>query len=213
MSVMSRLFRLAAIGDSTTVGVGANDGGFPERLGRRLKARGVPVGLLNVGQSGARVADAERQAERVVTKSPDLVTVGIGGNDVWRLTSATSFAASLARIADILERTGAPIVVCTIPDLGLAPAAAIAQAWVGVTPAVISTRVRELNAHVMTLARRPRFAIADVYAASVTELPKHPEYFSPDGFHPSAAGYELWAEACWPAVWAVAEKVLADADG
>lgn len=203
------LFRYVALGDSTSVGVGANaDGGFPERLARRLKANGVPVGILNFAVSGARAVDAEKQAERVASRRPHLVTLGIGSNDTWRLVSEDAFARSLEKIATRLESSGASVVVCTIPDLGKAPAATVAQAWLGVRPEQISERVRLLNHALLALANRPRFTIADVHQVSRTELPLHPEYFSPDGFHPSSAGYDFWAEVCWPAVWRVASTWL-----
>lgn len=198
----TRLFRYIALGDSTGVGVGAGaDGGYPERLARRLKAGGVPVGILNLAVSGATTSElVNGPLRRAVTRAPDLVTVGIGGNDAWRLVPEAAFARQIKEIADALEKCGAQVVVCNIADLGLSPAARVAQAWVGVTPTQITSRIRELNRQIDALAMRPRFAVVDLFAMSQREVPQHPEFFSPDGFHPSAAGYDHWAEVCWPAV-------------
>lgn len=207
----SRLFRYLALGDSAGVGIGARSGGgYPERLGRRLKAAGVPVGLLNLAASGATTADvASTQLRRLGTRAPELVTVGIGTNDAWRLVPEQAFSQWIRQIADTLERLGAPVVVCNLADLGLSPAAHAAQAWVGVGPAQITARIRDLNRHLDALAARPGFTVVDLFGESREELPKHPEYFSPDGFHPSAAGYDHWAELCWPAVWKTASAWLA----
>jgi lysophospholipase L1-like esterase len=70
----------------------------------------------------------------------------------------------------------------------------------GLSRAQVTERVREFNAHLYALAKRPKFEVVDLFAFSQRELPIHPEYFCPDGFHPSRAGYDRWAELCWPAV-------------
>jgi len=40
--------------------------------------------------------------------------------------------------------------------------------------------------------------VFDIYTITREQLPAHPEFFSADGFHPSDAGYEMWAEQMWP---------------
>src|SRR5690242_17677506 len=49
-----------ALGDSSAVGVGAREGGYPARLARRLRAEGADVDLMNLGVSGATSADVLR---------------------------------------------------------------------------------------------------------------------------------------------------------
>jgi acyl-CoA thioesterase I len=98
------------------------------------------------------------------------------------------------------------IVVCNLADLGRAPAAMAAQAWVGVTPRMITERAKLFNARIARLSKRPHFEVVDLFTASQAELDPSNAYFSPDGFHPSAAGYDRWAELCWPAVWRAVEQ-------
>lgn len=199
---MSSLFRYVALGDSSGVGVGAgNDGGYPERLYRKLKAAGVPAGILNLAQSGAKSADVlHTQVRRAADKRPALVTLGIGGNDLWRLVDDEVFASNLEAIADVLQPTGARVVVSNLVDLGHAPVAKTASTWLGISPQLISERVKLFNAHLAKLARRPGFEVVDLYTPSHHELLSPNEYFCADGFHPSARGYDRWAELCWPAV-------------
>ncbi|HEY0880603.1 MAG TPA: SGNH/GDSL hydrolase family protein [Archangium sp.] len=199
---MASLFRYVALGDSSGVGVGAGgDGGYPERLYRRLKAHGVPAGILNLAQSGAQTAEVLRaQAPRAAEKRPHLVTLGIGGNDLWRLVPEETFAANLHAIADLLQASGARVVVSNLVDLGHAPVAKTAQAWLGITQRQISERVTAFNHHLGSLGRRPGFEVVDLYTASHHELLSPNQYFCADGFHPSAKGYDRWAELCWPAV-------------
>jgi lysophospholipase L1-like esterase len=53
------------------------------------------------------------------------------------------------------------------------------------------------NVHVT--AARHGLVLIDLYALSRELLPGR-ELFSPDGFHPSAAGYQAWAERMLPLV-------------
>jgi acyl-CoA thioesterase-1 len=207
------LFRYVAVGDSSGVGVGAgDDGGYPERLFQRLKATGVHVGILNLCRSGATSRDvAQGPAQKAAAARPALVTLGVGTNDGWRMVPTSSFARNLATIADALESSGAQVVVSNIIDLSAAPAAAAARAWLGVTPQVILARINELNAAIEALAARPRFSVVDLFAFSQKEVPLHPEYFAPDGFHPSAVGYDRWADLLWPHVERIARAFTASA--
>jgi lysophospholipase L1-like esterase len=196
-----KLLHYVALGDSTAVGVGAGgDGGYPARLRRRLEASGRPVALRNLGRSGATSGDLlPGLAGRAAAGEPALVTLGIGTNDLWRLVPVERFAANLEAVADRLEATGAAVVCCNVVDLAHAPIARMCEAMLGIPATALSERARALNAHVAALARRPRFTVVDLHALG-DELPRHPEYFSADGFHPSAAGYERWADLMWPAV-------------
>ncbi len=203
---MAGLFRYVALGDSTGVGVGADSGGgYPERLYHRLKQHGHPAGILNLAVSGATTRDLlQGQVQQVASKQPALVTLGIGTNDLWRLIPVGTFKSNLKLIADALEKTGAQIVVSNLIDLAHAPVAAMIETLLGIPRTAFQTRLDEFNDLLNQLGRRPRFTVADLYGFSRVQLPRHPEYFSPDGFHPSAAGYEQWAEQLWPPVERVA---------
>lgn len=198
---------LAALGDSTGVGVGDLDGGYPDRLAKRLVSRGFRVGLLNLAQSGAISSDvATSQVERAVKKQPSLVLLGVGTNDLWRMVSLEKFAANLEHTGDRLESIGCRVVVANIADLSLAPVGKLIEQVMGVPRALFHDRVEAMNAILARLARRPRFALADLFGPSQAELASHPEYFSADGFHPSARGYDRWAELMWPEVERAAEQ-------
>ena len=124
---MSSLFRYVALGDSTGVGIGASlDGGYPERLYRRLKQTPVRPGILNLAQSGATSADLLRgPVQKAAAAKPALVTLGIGTNDLWRLVPVETFDANLRQIAQQLEHSGARVVVSNLIDLCLAPVASM----------------------------------------------------------------------------------------
>src|SRR5215216_1049420 len=82
-----------ALGDSTGAGVGAREGGYVARLFKRLVERRPGSRLTNLCVSGATTADLLRgQLERGVAINPDLVTVGIGINDIGHGLSLDQFS-------------------------------------------------------------------------------------------------------------------------
>lgn len=204
---MAELFRYIALGDSSAVGIGATQGGgYPERLYQRLKNHGYPVGILNLGVSGATTRDLlYGQVQKAAAKRAELITLGIGTNDLWRLIPVGTFQSNLKLIADALEKTGGEVLVSNIIDLGHAPVAAMVETLLGVPRTAFQKRVDEFNDIIARMARRPRFTVIDLFGFSKETLPRHPEYFSADGFHPSSAGYEAWTNLLWPKVQALAD--------
>ncbi len=80
--------RLLALAVVAAQGIGASrpSNGFVGVLGRQLAAAtGQPVQVVNLSRSGARirdVLDTQLPALAALDRTPDLVTVAIGGNDV-----------------------------------------------------------------------------------------------------------------------------------
>jgi acyl-CoA thioesterase I len=184
-----------ALGDSTAAGVGARSGGgYPERVVTRLQPRLGALRLINLGESGATSADVlETQVPRALLTRPRVITLCIGINDVGLQLPDEAFALNLEEIVVPLRRLAAPIVICNIPDLALSPAVA------RLVPAhVYEGRIELFNEHVAATAARHALALVDLYSWSREALPGRPELFSPDGFHPSALGYEVWAERMAP---------------
>ncbi len=188
-----------ALGDSTAAGVGAEPGGgYPDRLARRLDAAGTPVRLVNLGVPGATAEDLRKdQLPRAVADGPALITLGIGLNDVVRGRPLGEFARDLEIIADALGRTRATVVVSELPDVSRAPSAHDPTA-----ARALARRLAAYNATLRMVAERHGFAIAELEAASRRAFTGHPELFAKDGFHPSARGYEAWANVLLPVVQA-----------
>ena len=185
-----------ALGDSTGAGVGAVKGGYVLRLYNRLLSQRPGSQLANLCVSGATTADVVRgQLDRGVEKNPQLVTLGIGINDIGHGVPLEQFAQNYERILSMLkEKTKAEIVVTNIPDISSAP----------VVPSSLRNRYHEqiqtFNRRLEEIAKRYGVTVFDIYSITSRELPSHPEYFSRDGFHPSDEGYELWATEMWPTI-------------
>src|SRR5689334_18213051 len=82
-----------ALGDSTGYGVGATNGGYVARLFNRILEHRPSSELANLCVSGATTDDLLRvQLQPSIQKSPDLVTVGIGINDIGHGLTMDQFA-------------------------------------------------------------------------------------------------------------------------
>ena len=185
-----------ALGDSTGYGIGARDGGYVKRLFDRINERRPTSTLLNLCVSGATTDDLVReQLDRAVELNPDLVTVGIGINDIGHGLTLEQFSKNYETILSTLkEKTHAQIVVTNIPDVSSAPR---------IPDSMRSTYQRQIDQfckRLVEIAERHGVTIFDIYTITKNELPSHPEYFSNDGFHPSDEGYEFWATQMWPTV-------------
>jgi acyl-CoA thioesterase I len=189
-----------ALGDSTAVGIGAaTGGGYPERLVSRLRPSFPGLKLLNLGESGATTSDVlATQLPRAVRARPRLVTIGIGINDVGLQIPDDAFAVNLEEIVVALREQEAPIAIANIPDLALSPA--VSQL---VPVSIYERRIELFNEHIAATAARHRLALVDLYGWSREALPGRPELFCADGFHPSAQGYDVWAERMLPPVTAL----------
>ena len=185
-----------ALGDSTGAGIGAKEGGYVARLFRRIVARRPGSELTNECVSGATTSDVLRtQLADGLRENPNLVTVGIGINDIGHGFSVEQFAKNYEEILSRLRSsTRATIVVTNIPDISSAPR--IPEILRGEYERLII----EFNQRLLEIAARYEVIVFDVYTVTRDELPAHHEFFSADGFHPSDKGYEFWAEKMWPAV-------------
>jgi lysophospholipase L1-like esterase len=82
------VFRIVALGDSLTRGVGdsAGGGGYPERVAAALRKSGQKVVVENLGVAGAETGDLLRKARETDTalrvKAADLLLISISGNDL-----------------------------------------------------------------------------------------------------------------------------------
>ena len=185
-----------ALGDSTGAGVGAVEGGYVLRLYNRILPHRPGSQLANLCVSGATTADIVRgQLDKGIAKNPQLVTLGIGINDIGHGVPLERFAENYDRILSTLkEKTEARIVVTNIPDISSA----------AVIPSSMRSQYHQkivtYNQRLEEIARRHGATVFDIYSVTTRELPSHPEYFSRDGFHPSDEGYELWAIEMWPTI-------------
>jgi acyl-CoA thioesterase-1 len=183
-----------ALGDSTGVGQGASNGGYVDRMFRKIETQRPGSRLLNLCVSGATTIDVVREElEEAIAANPDLVTLGVGINDIGHGLSLKEFAKNYQSILDRLKKeTHAVVVVTNIPDISSAPRIPSPMR------AEYQRTIDQFNQKLQEIATSSAVIVFDIYTITRQQLPAHPEFFSADGFHPSDAGYEMWAGQMWP---------------
>lgn len=179
---------LLAIGESTVAGVGvkthkeALTGRFSKHLSKKT---GKTVHWHAVGESGITV---ERTLENLVPKLPetkmDVVVVALGGNDVFGLSSPVKWRTDLTELLEILrtQNENATIFLANVP---------MVRDFIALP--------NPLRYVLSRLAKLHHFNAKDLASNMENVLYFHDvkkvtdEFFS-DGVHPSATGYDLWAE-------------------
>ena len=186
--------RNAAPGDSAGWGTG-----YVYQLAARLGADLADYELTfsNQGIGGNRITDLETRLQSdVLAHLPNLVSILIGINDVWRrydsgaVSPLSEFAASYRRI---LENLSAAQIEIVILEPFLLPVPTDRHAWrEDLNPKIDAIRdlAREFEATYVPLD--------GVFAAASTR--RESGFWLPDGVHPSPAGHALIAEAWLSAV-------------
>lgn len=191
---------LMVFGDSTAAGVGALSAAEVPgvRLARGLaEASGQRIRLSTKAISGATSKGLAGQVDAmfVAGPPPDAAVILIGGNDVTKKHSVRASAARLAAAVTRLRAADAVVVVGTCPNLGIVtaipqPLRAVVETW--------SVRLARAQAAATTAAGGHPVPMGNLLAPRFREAPEL--LFAADGFHPSAAGYELAAEHLLPAL-------------
>ncbi len=150
------------------------------------------VEFFNRGISGDRVRDLRaRWEEDCLALRPDWVSILIGINDTWRrydqndATPVGAFAAAYRAILEAATAQGIRIIVC---EPFLLPISTEQWAWREDLDAKIAA-IRQLAQEY-----RAWFVPLDgLFAQAATQ--RQPDFWTPDGVHPSPAGHALIAHA------------------
>ena len=194
--------RLVVLGDSTGAGVGASRTEFT--VGSRLATAIAPaaeraVRLRTVAVSGARAGDLAAQVDDAAELEPEVAVILVGANDATHLTALGPVRRDLGEAVRRLRESGARVVVGTCPDLGAA------TAFPQPLRELAAWRGRAVGAAERFAVRSAGGVAVDLAATTGPAFRARPEVMlSADRFHPSDAGYALWAEALAPATVAAA---------
>lgn len=182
--------KLFVIGESTVAGLGASThevafaGQFALRLSQSI---GRAVGWSVIGKNGVT---ARRTIDELIPQMPndqhDYVLVGLGGNDVMKLSSPKKWRRDMTELLGILRdaNPGAVIFLSNCPMIKYSPA--IPQPIKGILwelSMMHDANIRELTAQMERV----------FYYPQPVDVPL--EGFFADGIHPSEKGYRDWTEA------------------
>jgi acyl-CoA thioesterase-1 len=183
-----------AFGDSLYAGYGLKRGeSLPDAVQERLRARGIDARIVNAGVSGDTTADGRRRLAYTLDRlerAPDLVLLGLGGNDVLRQIPPAETRANLTAMLDELKRRKIPVVLTGMmapPNLG----PDFAGRFNAIYPELAKTYGATLDP----------FILQGVIGNRALMLP--------DGVHPNAAGVTRIADRVAPVVEAAIGKLPA----
>lgn len=169
--------------------------GYVALVAQSLRDRGEPARVVNAGIAGDRAADLERRwATEVVAAAPDVLTVFVGVNDMWRRfdaddpTSAEEFAATYRRLLDSVP----PATQLILVEPFLLPVREEQHAWLEDLAGkrqVVRELARETGAALVPLHEVLTDASGSSGAAAL----------APDGVHPTPLGSTMIAESWWRA--------------
>jgi len=187
--------RVVWIGDSTAAGVGSSgaDSSVSRQVGRRLANElGRPIDLEVVAVSGARVDDVVRSQLPLVDPDADVVFVSVGANDTTHLTSTGAFAESYRALLAGLPPDAA-VISLGVPDIGTVTR--LAQPL----RAIAGWRGSAYDAIVADEAQRAGATRVDIAAGTGPAFRADPgRLLAADNYHPSDAGYTVWADTIVP---------------
>ncbi len=184
----AKVIRLLGIGESTIAGVGAKNhaealtGQFAKHLSLETEKT---VSWHVVGESGIKV---DETIKRLVPKIPDInfdvILIGLGGNDVFQLSTPQKWRNGMKNLLDILREKfpTATIYLSNVPmvrDFTALP---------NPTRYILSrlAKMQQTN----TLDFVTEYKNVYYYMPQGRFLAEH---YS-DGIHPSVLGYDLWAK-------------------
>lgn len=182
--------KMLVLGESTVAGLGARThemalgGRFAEGLSRRL---GRPVRWTVVGRNGVT---ARRTIDELLPLVPgerfDYILLGIGGNDVMKLSSPIKWRRDMLELLERLREHSpeAVIFISNCPMIVHSPA--IPQPIKG----ILWELSKMHNANIIEFT-------TDLEGVHYYPQPVDVEFdgFFADGIHPSEQGYRDWAEA------------------
>lgn len=174
-------------GDSLTAGLGLQNAGrdaYPALIAARFKAAGLPVRVINAGNSGETSAGGLNRVDWIVKRNkPDVFVLALGANDGLRGVDPDVTAENLGKTLDKVAASApdAKLVVAgmeAMPNMG----DAYTQRFRAIFPAVAS-------AHGATLLPFLLDGIAGVPALNQS-----------DGVHPTSEGHRRMADLVAPVV-------------
>lgn len=170
------------LGDSLTAGYGlAEDQAFPALVAKELRGDGLPVRVVNAGVSGDTTAGGLERLEWILKQKPDVLVVGLGGNDALRGQPLENIERNLRLIVAEARSSGARVLLLgqrIPPNYG----PDYAEGFAAIYPRV----AREAGATLMP------FLLDGVGGRAALN--------QPDGIHPNARGHEILAQNVTPFV-------------
>lgn len=170
------------LGDSLTAGYGlGGEQAYPALVEKRLEEEGIPIEALNAGVSGDTTAGGLARLDWLLSQKPDVVVVGLGGNDGLRGLPLEQAENNLREIVRRAKAAGARVLLLGMqipPNYG----PEYAKGFSDMYPKL----AKEMDVPLVPFLLEGVGGVSDLNQA--------------DGIHPTAEGQEKVAELVTPYV-------------
>jgi acyl-CoA thioesterase-1 len=187
--------RIVFLGDSLTAGLGVDaDEAYPALLAGMLEKEGLSAQVVNAGVSGDTTAGGLRRLDWLLKQSPQIVVVGLGGNDGLRGVELKSSEENLRQIVLKSRDAGAEVLLLGMlipPNYG---------------PEYVS-QFREIYPRIAKAMNVPLVPFVLEGVGGEAKLNQ------PDGIHPTAEGHRLMANNVLPHLRPLVERRVTGAAG
>jgi acyl-CoA thioesterase-1 len=168
------------LGDSLTAGLGlGEEQAYPARVAAKLADRGKTVKVINAGVSGDTTAGGLARIDWLLRQHPDILVVGLGGNDGLR---GLPLADTEKNLRDIIRRGQAAGVRVLLLGMQIPPN--YGPDYVNGFKAMYPRLAKELNVPLVPFLLEGVGGVADLNQN--------------DGIHPTAKGQEMVADNVVP---------------
>jgi acyl-CoA thioesterase-1 len=181
-AIGAKPIKMVVLGDSLSAGFGlAGSDAFPAKLQKALKARGIPVEMVNAGVSGDTTSGGRDRLDWSVPEGTRAVIVELGANDALRGTDPAVTRAALSDIVTRLRARGIAVLLCGM----LAP------------PNYGNDFAARFNAIYPDIAKSSGVPLYPFFLKGVAADAKLNQA---DGMHPTAEGVEIIVNNILPTV-------------
>lgn len=156
-----------------------------EQLQARYTAQTITV--QNAGEPGEWASDGASRLPGLLTPSRNLVILLEGVNDINAGVSVSTIASALQTMVQTAKAQGKKVILCTLTPTG----------YENGFPKSDDAEVQQLNARIVAVAQAQDVVLADLYAAIKQADPQLTRLISPDGLHPTDAGYQKMAQVLY----------------
>jgi len=172
--------RVVFLGDSLTAGLGVErDEAYPAIVTEMLRSDGIEIVAVNAGQSGDTTAGGLRRLDWVLKQKPDVVVVGLGGNDGLRGVDLRDSEENLRQIITKARASGARVLL-----LGMLIPPNYGPDYTAKFGAIYPKLAKELNVPLVP------FLLENVGGEA--------KYNQRDGIHPTPEGHKIVAKNVAP---------------
>jgi acyl-CoA thioesterase I len=183
------------VGDSLSAGYGlATHENWPSLLQRRLSDLGYPHRVVNASISGDTTSGGLARLPRALERhAPEIVLIGLGGNDGLRAIPVPEFRRNLANMIQLSASAGAKVLL----------------AGIRIPPNYGPEYAEAFHAVFHELAREHETSLVPFILEGIA---LDPGLMQADGIHPTAAAQPVILDNLWPALKPMLDSTMARAE-